>query len=176
MKYLLSSILFVFAIFATSCSKESDVTSADFESLDEVITMSRTFTVPGATRALDATFKFDATMDLASEKITSYSVKKIDINGDEIDPDFTQEELTAALIAELGEDFTDLQALEQAQDYVAQTTGLSDCLNKCQDKFTDGNGKRQKGRGNCRFGCWGEAVIDLLKTIAENFDWGILVN
>jgi hypothetical protein len=49
MKHLLLSIVVVFAIFSVSCSKDAEI--EDFESLEEVITMSRTFGIPSLTRA-----------------------------------------------------------------------------------------------------------------------------
>ena len=46
----------------------------------------------------------------------------------------------------------------------ARKDGLADCLEKCRDKHEKG-----KGRGKCKAGCWGEAIIDVIKEVIKVF-------
>lgn len=45
------------------------------------------------------------------------------------------------------------KSLKQKGDY-------GDCIDGCNSKYTDGDGNRIKGRGWCKAGCFGQAVID----------------
>jgi hypothetical protein len=110
-------------------------------------------------------YRFDATLDIEADVIIDYSLVQLDENGRVVDPDFTQEELTAALIARLGEDFTDLQALEDAQSEASNAFRLFGCLKDCKTKLTDAEGNRMPGRGACRTDCWIDAIITVITVI-----------
>lgn len=45
---------------------------------------------------------------------------------------------------------------------------FAQCMEYCQQTYTDENGKRKKGRGNCRLGCWVSAAERVATALAEN--------
>ncbi|WOC40111.1 hypothetical protein [Polaribacter sp. HL-MS24] len=39
--------------------------------------------------------------------------------------------------------------------------GISECKSDCHKRYTDGDGKKIKGRGWCKFGCYVDAVVEV---------------
>lgn len=66
--------------------------------------------------------------------------------------------------------FAHFVLLLQDQDQPAiqdNDESLSDCIIKCHREFTDENGKRIRGRGACKAGCWFDAAKELVVNVAE---------
>lgn len=43
----------------------------------------------------------------------------------------------------------------------------SECIENCNDKYTDKEGNKKKGRGACKFNCWVETVKEIIDDLAE---------
>ncbi|GET45473.1 hypothetical protein [Capnocytophaga felis] len=50
--------------------------------------------------------------------------------------------------------------------YMEATGGHSDCIEKCNDKYTDEDGNKIEGRGKCKFNCWVDTGIKILTVAA----------
>ena len=109
---------------------------------------------------------FVAKYKVDEDKVIDFKVQAV-TNGIAEDLDMATAEVRLALIERLGENFTDLETLEQAELQATEEMTLAECLTKCQKEYTDENGNKMKGRGVCKFECWTKAVIKVLKEIAE---------
>lgn len=43
----------------------------------------------------------------------------------------------------------------------------SKCIENCNDKYTDKDGNKLKGRGACKFNCWVETVKEIIDDLAK---------
>lgn len=113
---------------------------------------------------------FTAVIDNETEEILSKEVSQnlLDLVGvktqaefqDFIDQKILEAEMPAANALVVGE----LSTYAEAQP---QKETISECLIRCKDNFTEANGNKIKGRGECRFGCWGEAAKEVLEKVLD---------
>lgn len=150
------------------CSKDKATeTKTTTEVIEQVISVPSK-TEEGKFENIKVTFT--AVIDNETEEILSKEVSQnlLDLVGvktqkefqDFIDQKILETEVPVANALVVGE----LSTYAEAQP---QQETLSDCLIKCKDNFTDANGNKIKGRGECRFGCWVQAAIDLVEKVAD---------
>lgn len=174
MKNLYYTILIALsaAVCFAACSdnQSAQIPEDDFFEFGDELTISRDFNVYSETRAENLQLRFTARFDTNLERVVEYKIQSVE-NDIAKDLDISYEELDRMLIQELGENYTDMQALEanlaQAKTEAAENFSLTNCLNGCHDKFTDANGNKVKGRGACKFGCWAERVLKFIEIIVE---------
>lgn len=168
--FFYSAFIAAFILSLASCTKDStEVAPCDFEPIGDVITMSRDFVVASTTRALDKKLRLTASFDTKTEKVLEFNIYQIE--GDIArDLGISQEELDQALIKELGENYTDMAALEQSKAMAtADNFTLSGCLKGCRAEFTNADGSKKPGRGGCKVTCWIERIMVFCERIVDVF-------
>lgn len=160
-------VLALISVFAISCEQNDDYNFAcEFEEINQILTITRPMYMENTRSGETDSLLFVAKYKVDEDKVIDFKVQAV-TNGIAEDMDMATEEIRLTLIERLGENFTDLETLEQAETQATMDLGLADCLAKCRKDYTDENGKKMKGRGMCKFECWTEAVIKVLKELAE---------
>lgn len=158
MKKLFVLSLSVLVMLSSACEREQ--INDDFVSMDDILTVSKSIEAQAMTKGGDAepvTLNFTASYSISEDTILSFGLSS---NSDVVDDARLNEALKSLLEEELGENYTDLEALETSITKAAQAQGTAMCLRECKQKYEKGN-----GRGDCRFDCWTELALKVLPII-----------
>lgn len=167
-KFIALALISVFvSVFAISCEENEDYNfNYEFEEIGQILTITQPVYIEGTRSGDTDSLLLVAQYKVDENKVIDFKIQAV-TNGIAEDLDMATEEVRLALIERLGEDFTDLETLEQAELQATEEMTLAECLTKCQKEYTDENGNKLPHRGACKFGCWTQAVIKVLKEIAE---------
>ena len=159
MKKLISVSFFIAAVLCSSCSEKN--ISDDFVEMDDVISISKVFTVDVQTKSGEskpAMIFFSATYSIADDTVLK---SEFTIDDDSIDEEAYNEAIVDLLKQKFGDNCYDIAAIE---NYIMNDPGedfsLGDCIKGCNSDFKKGD-----GRGACRFQCWAKEVVDIAKEI-----------
>lgn len=141
--------LFGFCLVLSFCSKndETDLTngnsakSAEIEDITE--TWPFTLEVDGQTINGELTLDWNHETETANEILVSGNVLS--------DLDLSQEDFNS----KLGD-------ATEGEGY-----GHAGCIAGCNDKYTDENGNKIRGRGACKANCWVETAVRILEAVAK---------
>lgn len=158
--YIYSAFVIILAIASVSCSKET--TENNFVSMDQVLTLTKSFSTEIVTKAgtvKPATLRLEATYSIPQDEVLSFEITS---DNDDVDVYYIDEELRNALEQEFGDKYTNLGEIEAilSSGTSPASEGLGDCIRGCNSNFTKGD-----GRGACRFQCWGDYIIECFEKI-----------
>ncbi len=160
-------VLALISVFAISCEQNDDYNFAcEFEEINQILTITRPMYMENTRSGETDSLLFVAKYKVDEDKVIDFKVQAV-TNGIAEDLDMATEEVRLALIERLGENFTDLETLEQVETQAAESIELAKCLDECQKNYTDENGNKLKNRGACKFDCWTNTVIKIIKEVAE---------
>lgn len=105
--------------------------------------------------------------------LVTFTIKVNEQTGELISKEVS-ENLLQRLHLKTQEDFQNLIAKEILKKEEASKTAIrgegethSGCINECNERYTDADGKKIKGRGACRANCWVDTVIELIDRIGK---------
>ena len=159
---------------ACSDNQSAQIPEDDFFEFGDELTICQEFIIPDNTRAeVIQRIRINAKFDVTTEKITDFQVQKLE-NDIAVDIGISQEELNELIKKDLGENFTDMAAVEaylsEAKDDAYEQVSFGKCLRDCNTSYTDADGNKIKGRGRCKATCWADAIMYILKRIFDIAD------
>lgn len=145
-------ILLVLLIGSISCEKDNSI--PDEQSYEIVKLNFDSKSQMSKSDELD--LYLEATFDKETETLIKYNASNDLLNLLKL----SQNELDKLLLQNMGESFYLNEQL------IVQKGEHSDCISGCNDKFTDDDGNKIKGRGACKFNCWVDTVKDIIVAVA----------
>lgn len=115
--------------------------------------------IPLADGKLPEKSNFKVLVDLEEETIISYEFDNSIAESLGVKPELFLEYFEEAM----GEGaLTSLNATPKTE-----TISHSECITKCHANFTNEDGTKKPGRGDCKFGCWKDSTIEILDKVME---------
>lgn len=141
-----------------SCSKDSEITTAlEFTSIE-----------------IPQSFKAKSNLNKSTNNEEEFEVETLDIEVTDKDGSvsigqirFTMPENNSEYLQKLEITSNIFEETNLTPDFFVNKTSLNQskvlqkgsCIADCQKQFTDKDGKKIKGRGWCKAGCWADTVI-----------------
>lgn len=105
--------------------------------------------------------------------LVTFTIKVNEQTGELISKEVS-ENLLQRLHLKTQKDFQNLIAKEILKKEEASKTARrgegethSDCINGCNERYTDADGNKIKGRGACRANCWVDTIIEVIYGIGQ---------
>ncbi len=155
-----------------SCSTDNHYDQSDIESSSQSLNELDGNLITTEVQSSSESYTYITSVLILGETVTGNYTITWDNENEEMISTILEPSLLDALEISQGQ-FDDWLALETSleangnDDDGENAQGpFSQCMEYCQEKYTDENGKRKKGRGNCRLGCWVDAAERIIESIA----------
>lgn len=145
---LLMTLLSFTLIDEHSCSKENKITE---ETVRRIEFLREGEESPSGKLYIDVTINYKKEI-IVEYNASSPLLEELKMNA---------EQLHNYLTEQLGSDPTDLNT-------TARQSQHAKCIQACNDKYTDADGNRIKGRGKCKFSCWVDTVVNIVTTLGPS--------
>lgn len=156
MKKMIKTLPLAFLfLFFTSCNNESEINLNDTISRDIKIELKNNFknkSEDSKSSSMTGNLKINLINEESDIIEFELSDELIEFIG------LPKEEIYSKIYDELNnEGYKTKKYVKYSQK---EDSNYTKCINGCNDKYTDENGDKIKGRGWCKAGCFGQAVVD----------------
>ena len=165
------------ALILCNCNKESVAENNEGNNV-ETVSSEHKATPNITTQVIKSAVEVpSATKQGETESILVTFTIKVNEDTGEIVSKEVSENLLERLHLKTQEEFQDFIAQEILKKEKARQTARrgegethSKCIEGCNEKHTDENGNKKKGRGACRANCWVDTVVEIIHELADALD------
>lgn len=161
----ISSIL----VFAVSCSDKKESEPTNYTEVVETILELPRKDGSGEMETLKVTFigTFDEEGNWINKEVSKNVLDYLELDSqlsfeNFVEDKIAEKQLERALVARNAN-----SSDSDVDTEINEEGNHAECISGCNDKYTDAQGNKMRGRGACKFHCWVETSVRLVEAIAE---------